>query len=67
MNVRSAWKFALLPTIVMVFVAMYPQISLWVSRGASWEGSYAAVNYDEVAYSAYISALIDGSRANTTR
>lgn len=60
MEMRSAWKFALVPTIVMIVVAMYPQISLWVSRGSAWEGSYAAVNYDEVAYSAYISALIDG-------
>ena len=60
MNKRSVWKFALVPTIVMIVVAMYPQISLWVSRGSAWQGSYAAVNYDEVAYSAYISALIDG-------
>lgn len=60
MNNRLAWKFALVPTIVMIVVALYPQISLWVSRGLAWEGSYAAVNYDEVAYSAYINALIDG-------
>jgi hypothetical protein len=60
MNMRLAWKFALVPTIVMIVVALYPQISLWVSRGSAWEGSYAAVNYDEVAYSAYINALIDG-------
>jgi hypothetical protein len=60
MNTRLAWKFALVPTIVMVVVALYPQISLWVSRGSAWEGSYAAVNYDEVAYSAYINGLISG-------
>lgn len=60
MNLRSAWKFALVPTVVMIVVALYPQISLWVSRGSAWEGSYAAVNYDEVAYSAYINGLING-------
>lgn len=57
---RSSWKYVLVPTVVMVLIAMVPQISLWVTRGAAWEGSYAAVNYDEVAYSAYINALIDG-------
>ena len=57
---KTAWKFALLPVVAMAILAMYPQISLWVNKGSEWKGSYAVSNYDEVAYSAYVNALING-------
>ncbi len=60
MNLRSAWKFALIPAVVMVVLALFPQISLWRATGSAWSGSYAAANYDEVAYSAYVNGLING-------
>lgn len=60
MNLRSAWKFALIPAAVMVVLALFPQVSLWRATGSAWSGSYAAANYDEVAYSAYINGLIHG-------
>ena len=57
---KTAWKFALIPVIAMAILVMYPQISLWVNKGSEWKGSYAVSNYDEVAYSAYVNALING-------
>lgn len=57
---KTPWKFAVIPVIAMAILAMYPQISLWVNKGSEWKGSYAVLNYDEVAYSAYVNALING-------
>ncbi len=53
-------KYAAVPVLIVVFLALYPQINLWVSKGASWQGAYFVSNYDEVAYSAYIHALMEG-------
>jgi hypothetical protein len=43
-----------------MLLALYPQLDLWLARGADWQGSYARIDSDEVAYSAYLAALIDG-------
>ena len=57
---KGAWKFALVPVITIAILALYPQLSLWITRGPAWNGSYFVSNYDEVAYSAYVNALIEG-------
>ena len=44
----------------MAVLAIYPQLSLWISKGSNWQGSYSVSNYDEVAYSAYVNALASG-------
>ncbi len=44
----------------MVLIAFYPQMSFWTARGAEWNGAYFVSNFDEVAYSAYVQALING-------
>jgi hypothetical protein len=46
----------------MVLLSLYPHLHFRISRGAQWNGSYAAIEGvgDEVAYSAYVNALIDG-------
>ena len=44
----------------MMLLALWPQINMWIARGQNWQGSYVAVQGDEVAYSAYLNALIDG-------
>lgn len=54
------WKYAAIPTLVVVFLAIYPQLNLWSAKGSTWQGSYFVSNYDEVAYSAYVNALING-------
>jgi hypothetical protein len=44
----------------MVLLAFYPQLSFWASKGSDWQGAYFVSNFDEVAYSAYVQALING-------
>lgn len=56
----NSLKYAAIPTLVMILIAIYPQLSLWVAQGSDWKGSYSVSNYDEVAYSAYVNALING-------
>jgi len=41
-------------------VASIPQVLLLIERGADWHGANAVMHTDEVAYSAYASALIRG-------
>jgi hypothetical protein len=43
-----------------MLLALYPQLHLWYVRGEDWSGVYALIDTDEVAYSAYLNALIDG-------
>ncbi|MFN6962498.1 MAG: hypothetical protein ACK4S4_01900 [Pyrinomonadaceae bacterium] len=50
----------LLPLAVIVLLALYPQMALWLVRGSSWSGAYAASNYDEAAYSAYLNSQVHG-------
>lgn len=57
---KVIWKYAFLSALAALVLALYPQISLWVAQGSNWNGSYFVSNYDEVAYSAYINALING-------
>jgi hypothetical protein len=46
----------------MIFLSLYPHVHFRISRGPQWNGSYAAIEGvgDEVAYSGYVNALIDG-------
>jgi hypothetical protein len=54
------WKWGLFAAIGMTLLALYPQVNLCLARGREWNGAYATIHGDEVAYSAYIQALIDG-------
>lgn len=60
MDSRSGWRLGLVVALAMTFLALYPQINLWYERGENWSGAYAFFDTDEVAYSAYLQALIDG-------
>lgn len=51
--------------IAMMLFALYPQFKLWVHRGKDWNGVYAYNDIDEVVYSAYLQALIDGRPRKT--
>jgi hypothetical protein len=57
-SVRLRW--GVLAALAMTFLALYPQINLWLVRGREWNGAYVMVHGDEAAYSAYIQALING-------
>ena len=57
---RIEWKWGVLAALAMTIIGLYPQINLWIVRGSEWQGSYALTQGDEVMYSAYVNALIDG-------
>ena len=56
----SAWIYAVWPTVIVVLLALYPQLSFWATKRSDWQGAYFVSNFDEVAYSAYVQALING-------
>src|SRR5215467_10075843 len=62
---RSGWTYALVPALFIGFLALYPQLSLWINRGGEWQETYFISNYDEAAYSAYANALIHGKPRKT--
>lgn len=49
-----------LVSLLMVLLALIPQLHLWVVRGRDWNGAYVSPTGDEAIYSAYVNALIDG-------
>jgi hypothetical protein len=57
---KIEWRWGALAALAISIIALYPQINLWIARGSAWQGSYVLTQGDEVAYSAYINALIDG-------
>ena len=56
----TEWKWGTLAALGVMLLALWPQMNMWIARGHNWQGSYVSVQGDEVAYSAYINALIDG-------
>jgi hypothetical protein len=53
-------RAALLAAALVVVVTSIPQVSLIAKQGAAWQGSYALLDFDELTYSAYLNALIEG-------
>jgi hypothetical protein len=56
----AGWKWGLAAAAVFVMLALWPHMSLWISRGSQWQGANALMHPDEVAYSAYVASLIEG-------
>src|SRR6266545_3968849 len=54
------WKWAIWAAVAITLLSLCPQLLMWGSRGAQWNGSYAEFHNDEWVYSAYVQALIDG-------
>ena len=59
-EVDTDWKWGLLAAAALTLLALYPQIYLVVKEGRSWAGAYAYFDTDEVAYSSYLNALVQG-------
>jgi hypothetical protein len=53
-------RWGLLTATLISFFALLPQVDLWISRGTSWNGTYAISADDEPAYAAYLQSIIDG-------
>jgi hypothetical protein len=61
-NTRIQWRWGLLAASVLTLLSLYPQFHLWSNRGEYWQHAIAYNQGlgDEVAYAAYVNALIDG-------
>jgi hypothetical protein len=59
-HIKIDWKWGGLAALAITILALYPQLHLWAHLGRTWAGAYAYFDTDEVAYSAYLQALIDG-------
>lgn len=57
---KLRWRFGLIAGVFLAVFSLYPQFKMIYLRGAEWNGHYAYNDIDEVAYAAYIKALIDG-------
>ncbi|HYJ45895.1 MAG TPA: hypothetical protein VEV81_04715, partial [Pyrinomonadaceae bacterium] len=57
---QRSLRLGALAGVSMMLLALYPQINLWALRGKDWNGAYAFNDIDEVAYAAYLEALIEG-------
>jgi hypothetical protein len=59
-QIRLRWRWGVLAGLAMMILSLYPQVNLWAIRGRDWNGAYAYNDIDEVAYAAYLEALIEG-------
>lgn len=59
-SIKLSWLLGAFVAIFLVFIGLYPQISLRQARGADYQGVYAYNDLDETAYAGYLQALIDG-------
>ena len=57
---KLRWQFGLIAGLFLALFSLYPQFKMIYLRGADWQGHYAYNDIDEVAYAAYLKALIDG-------
>jgi hypothetical protein len=60
MQALSGWRFGFVVAFAATILALYPQFNLWYLTGKDWNGVYAYNDIDEVAYAAYLKALMDG-------
>jgi len=57
---KIRWRYGILAGVFLAIFACYPQFKMLYLQGENWHGHYAYNDIDEVAYAAYLKALIDG-------
>ena len=58
---RPSLKFGLIAALAVALLSLYPQLQLWISRGAITSAvAYNQGLGDEVAYASYLNAIIEG-------
>src|SRR5690349_5148158 len=60
MKVTIKWSLGIYVACVIVFLAIYPQLNLIVSKGGKWNGAFAMIQADESYYATFVNALING-------
>ena len=60
LTMKLRWRFGIIAGLFLAIFCTYPQFKMWYERGGDWNGHYAYNDIDEVAYAAYVRALIDG-------
>jgi len=58
---RIRWRCGLVAAAALMLVSLVPQFHFIINRGREWQGANAIAHPDEVAYSAYLAALIRGN------
>src|SRR5712691_4723285 len=61
----SRWKWCAWVSMAIVLISLIPQIHFWLVRRSQWQGAYAMLQGDEILYSTYVNALIDGRPRRT--
>src|SRR5215216_6633909 len=62
---RVTVKWGAFAIAAITLLSMMPQVCFWLARGSQWHGAYTVLQPDEVVYSAYVNALIDGRPRRT--
>lgn len=57
---KLRWFIGILAGTILGLLALYPQYNLQTLRGTDFQGAFASCDLDEMAYGAYLQALIDG-------
>lgn len=57
---KIRWRYGIIAGVFLAIFAGYPQLKMLYLQGENWQGHYAYNDIDEVAYAAYLKALIDG-------
>ena len=57
---KIRWRYGIIAGLFLAVFSLYPQMKMLYLRGDDWNGHYAYNDIDEVAYAAYVRALIDG-------
>jgi hypothetical protein len=59
---KIRWSWGVVAGCAMMLLSLYPQLQLWLTHGERWKDAVAYNQGlgDEVAYAAYINALIEG-------
>lgn len=57
---KIRWRYGIIAGLFLAVFSLYPQMKMVYLRGDDWNGHYAYNDIDEVAYAAYVRALIDG-------
>lgn len=55
---RNRW--CLLPIACITVLSLWPQLHFWFDRGWKWQGMYIVLQMDELLYSGYTNAVVDG-------